>query len=273
MARVGRSATFARLLPSTGLVDLSGANKTVGDSFDAAFRQLKRAGQRDEYVYRAALTRKILLGKHSLKTACMLSEFRAGACKADLVILNGTATVYEIKSERDSLDRLAHQVENYKKVFASVNIVASPNHVERILERMPEDVGVICLSSRFQLSSQRTAATKPEQVCPQTVFESLRSDEAQRVLKTLGQRIPDVPNTQLHSKMRSIFARQEPAAVHRAMVATLKDTRSLSPLGDLVDRLPSSLHAAALSIRLKPKEHQRVVAAVNTSLDRAMRWS
>ncbi|MCG5531774.1 sce7726 family protein, partial [Halorhodospira halochloris] len=77
--------------------------------------------------------------------------------------------VHEIKSERDSLDRLVHQVENYKRVFASVNIVASPSHAERILERVPDDVGVICLSSRFQLSTKRTAVTKPEQVCPQTV--------------------------------------------------------------------------------------------------------
>lgn len=273
MASVGRSATFARLFPSTGLGELSGAGTTVGEGFDAAFRKLKKAGRRDEYVYRAALTRKILLGRHSLKTACMLSEFRAGSCKADLVILNGTATVYEIKSERDSLDRLAHQVENYKRVFATVNVVASQNHIEQILERMPDDVGVICLSPRYRLSTQRTAVTQPEQVCPETVFESLRSDEAQRVLKILGEPIPDVPNTRLHSAMRDIFARQESTAVHRAMVATLRATRSLSSLGEVVDRLPSSLHAAALSIRLKPKEHQRVVVAIKTPLDTAMNWN
>ncbi|MEI9986083.1 MAG: sce7726 family protein [Aliidongia sp.] len=55
-----------------------------------------------------SVTQKILMGKHSLRTASMLNEFRAGSCKADLVILNGTATVYEIKSERDSLTRLAN---------------------------------------------------------------------------------------------------------------------------------------------------------------------
>ena len=94
---------FCRLIGQTGIGGRCGAHATVGDAFNSAFATLKIAGFRDEYVYRAALTHKILMGTHSLRTASMLSEFRTGACKADLVILNGTATVYEIKSERDSL--------------------------------------------------------------------------------------------------------------------------------------------------------------------------
>jgi hypothetical protein len=62
---------------------------------------LKRSGLRDKYVYKAALTQRVLMGKHSLRTACMLSEFRVGDRKADITILNGTTTVYEIKSDRD----------------------------------------------------------------------------------------------------------------------------------------------------------------------------
>jgi hypothetical protein len=85
--------------------------------FDAAFQLLKRQGCRDEYVYKAALVQKILLGRHSLQTASMLNEFRVGGCKADLAILNGTATVYEVKSERDSLARLQRQIAAYTTVF------------------------------------------------------------------------------------------------------------------------------------------------------------
>lgn len=45
------------------------------------------------------IANKILLGKHSLNTSHMLSEFRVGYNKADVVIINGTSSVYEIKSE------------------------------------------------------------------------------------------------------------------------------------------------------------------------------
>lgn len=272
MARKGRSPLFARLLGLTSVGDQCAEDATVGDAFDFAFSVLKTSGLRDEYVYRAALTHKVLMGTHSLKTACMLNEFRAGACKADLAILNGTATVYEIKSERDSLARLANQVKNYKKVFARVYVIAAEPHVPGVLETVPEEIGVMCLSQRYQISSVREAANQPENICPEVVFESLRSVEARAILKDLHVPIPDVPNTLLHAAMRECFRQLDAATVHVAMVRTLKRTRDLAPLSLLVDRLPRSLHAAALSIQVRRSDHDRLIEAVDTPLDAAMAW-
>lgn len=272
MAKRGRSPLFSRLLGTAAVGERCGADATVGHAFDSAFDILKTAGLRNEYVYRAALTHKVLMGTHSLKTACMLNEFRAGACKADLVILNGTATVYEIKSERDSLLRLTNQVENYKKVFAKVYVIASESHVRGALENVPEDVGVLKLSSRYRISTVREAEDRPDRICPLVVFESLRSAEADAILKSLGIAPPDVPNTQRHAAMRECFKGLNPIDVHIAMIRTLKRTRNLAPLSDLVERLPRSLYAAALSIQIRRADHDRIVEAVSTPLDAAMAW-
>ncbi|MGQ9371654.1 sce7726 family protein [Azospirillum sp. ST 5-10] len=272
MARKGRSPTFARLIGEARIEEFCPSGATVGEAFDAAFAVLRRIGQRDEYVYRAALTRNILLGKHSLNTASMLNEFRVGVCKADLVILNGTATVYEIKSERDSLARLERQVENYRKVFAKVYVIASETHVRGVMGTVPEEVGVMSLSPRFHISTIRDAADCSEQVCPQAIFDSLRSAEARAVLKELGTDIPDVPNTMMHAIMREVFGQLRPVEVHKAMVQTLKRTRNLAPLGALVDRLPTSLHAAALSIQVRRADHDRLVDSVRTPLASALDW-
>lgn len=273
MARKGRSATFARLFGMTGIEGNGSSSATVGDAFDSAFAILKTAGLRDEYIYRAAVTHKVLMGKHSLNTACMLTEFRAGACKADLVILNGTATVFEIKSERDSLARLANQVANYKKVFACVNVITSEAHLRGVIEVVPEDAGVMCLSGRYRISTVRDAEERPDRVCPVTIFESLRAAEARAILKSLGHRVPEVPNTMLHQAMRALFADLRPEDVHLAMVNTLKRTRNLSLLSELVGKLPASLHAAALSIQIHKIEHDRLVEAVSTALADAMAWT
>ncbi len=273
MARKGNSPLFSRLLEQAEVPGSWDENATVADAFDSAFDVLKTAGLRDEYVYRAALTHKILMGKHTLKTACMLNEFRAGACRADLAILNGTATVYEIKSERDSLARLANQVENYKKVFAKVYVIAGERHVPSVLVTVPDDVGVMMLSSRDRISTVREAEDRPERICPTTVFASLRSAEASAILKNLGVAVPNVPNTELHTAMRACFEGLDPAAVHVAMVETLKRSRDLAPLSALVNRLPRSLHAAALSIHVRRADHERIVEAVSTPLDAAMTWA
>ncbi|EFI53563.1 sce7726 family protein [Afipia sp. 1NLS2] len=272
LAKRGRSALFARLVRNSNLPLKGGARATVGDAFEVAFSMLTTLGRRDEYVYRAAITHKILMGTHSLRTASMLSEFRAGECKADLVILNGTSTVYEIKSERDSLARLAKQVANYKKVFASVNVIVGEGHVDSVILTVPKDVGVICLSRRYQISVVRDAANRPGRICPDTVFQSLRSAEAKSILKALGVDVPDLPNTLRYAAMRDLFHQLRPSDLHAQMVTTLRRTRNLEPLTSLVDQLPQSLHAAALSVPVRRGDHQRLVDAVATPLRDAMAW-
>jgi hypothetical protein len=273
MAKKGRSPLFKRLFDQTNILARCGRHATVAVAFDSAFSVLKVAGLRDEYVYRAALTKNILMGKHSLRTASMLNEFRAGSCKADLVILNGTASVYEIKSERDSLVRLSNQVENYKRVFATVNVIVSESHVESVRQVVPVDVGIMRLSRRYQISIEREAVDCPERICPLTVFESLRSAEAGAILTALGFEVPIVPNTQRHAALRDIFAKLNPTTLHREMVRTLKRTRNLVSLSELVDQLPNSLHAAALSVPMRRSDHGRLVEAVATPLDLAMTWA
>ncbi len=273
LAKKGQSGLFCRLLGQTNLLDNAGSDATVGDVFDQAFEILKVAGQRDEYIYRAAISQKILMGTHTLRTASMLNEFRAGSSKADLVILNGTATVYEIKSERDSLARLATQVENYKRVFAKVNVIASEGHIDGIIETVPKDVGVMCLSKRFRITTVREAAECPARICPVTVFESLRMAESNTILQTMGVVVPEVPNTQRHAVMRDLFARLDPVELHVEMVRTLKRTRDLAPLGDFVNRLPKSLQAAALSISVRRSDHPKLLGAIETPLQTAMTWS
>src|ERR1700689_2129367 len=104
----------------------------------------------------------------------MLNEFRVGECKADLAILNGTATVYEVKSERDSLSRLERQVAAYAKVFARVYVIAAKDHISGVIASVPRDVGVLQLTSRKQISTLREAADQPEHTSPAAIFDSIR---------------------------------------------------------------------------------------------------
>src|SRR5580692_6742642 len=218
MARKGRSPLFARLANQSRLLGHLSPSKCVSALFDAAFVLLKREGYRHEYIYKAALTHKILLGKHSLQTASMLNEFRVGKCKADLAILNGTATVYEVKSERDSLSRLARQVAAYSTVFAKVYVIAAESHVEAVAKTVPEFVGILRLNRRHHISTMREAIDQPERTSPSAIFDSIRTAEARMILSSLGVTIPAVPNTALHSVLRKEFVKLTPIQAHAEMV-------------------------------------------------------
>ncbi len=273
MARKGRSPLFARLARQSLLLSSISPSDHVFSLFEAAFALLKRAGYRDEYIYKAALTHKILLGKHSLHSASMLNEFRVGECKADIAILNGTASVYEVKSERDSLNRLERQVNAYSEVFARVYVIASDNHVDAVKGLVPGDVGILRLNGRQQISTVREAPDRPERTSPAAIFDAIRTEEARIILLSRGVSVPVVPNTALNAVLRGLFIKLKARDAHEGMVQVLKKTRNLLRLSDLVAQLPPSLQTAALSVPLRKLDHTRLVAAVNTCLEDAITWA
>lgn len=63
--------------------------------------------------------------------------------RADLVVINkNLLTAFEIKSEADSLARLAGQVEKYLHYFDKVIVVTTSKHIEKINDKIPKHVGL-----------------------------------------------------------------------------------------------------------------------------------
>ena len=272
LSRKGKSPLFARLASETALFSASKQSDVVGDLFEKAFSILSKKANRHEYVYKSALTQNVLLGRHSLNTASMLTEFRVGRCKADLAILNGTATAYEIKSERDSLTRLERQIEAYRNVFAKVYVIAGENHLDAIFESAPSDVGILKLTERYSISTLREALEKPQRTKSEVIFDSIQLYEAKKILALNGIQVPNVPNTELYEVLHDLFIRLSPEIAHECMVRVLKKTRNLLPLSNMIKELPQSLKSAALSIPLRKMDQTRLVEAVNTPVCQAMNW-
>lgn len=68
--------------------------------------------------------------------------------RADLVVLNGRIEGYEIKSDHDSLIRLAHQVQAYEAVCDRVWLVTTERFAASALERLPPWWGVLVARPR-----------------------------------------------------------------------------------------------------------------------------
>lgn len=272
LGKYGQSALLGRLLSQTTIPSMLDARATVGDAFDRAFVTLSRLGNRDEYVYRTAITQKILLGRHSLRTASMLGEARVGMCKADVVVFNGTSTAYEIKSERDSLTRLRSQVSSYGTVFAAVNVVTSSKHVSQVLRQVPADVGVLVLSRRFTLQTERPAVVDPSRTDSLAILEFVRIDEAEAMLDAFGIAMPNVPNTQLRSRLRDIFEGLDSVRVHDEMVRVLKEKRSQKAASELMKSIPWSLRAAMLTLKMDRASERNVQNATLLPVSAAFAW-
>jgi len=95
-------------------------------------------------LIRAALKNKLQeLYKHDPMLR-VIEEFGVnhGSVRADIAVVNGIMHGYEIKSDRDTLNRLSEQVKAYNSVFDKVTIVVGFSHIYKVMEMIPDWWGV-----------------------------------------------------------------------------------------------------------------------------------
>ena len=202
---------------------------------------------RNEYIYKNVIANKILLGKHSLNTSQMLTEFRVGKCKADVVIINGTSNIYEIKSEFDSFNRLNNQLSSYMQVFDRINVVTSKHQAKKLLNELPESVGVFVVTHRNTISTIRDSVSNKKNIQPEVLFDSLRKNEYLNVIKSIYGGIPDVPNTYIFKECKTLFTKLKPDIAHDSTMTVLRQRNENSFLGSILRNAPNSLSAYIIS--------------------------
>ncbi|NOR46396.1 MAG: sce7726 family protein, partial [Candidatus Delongbacteria bacterium] len=225
-------------------------NMSLADFFDFTYNFCLK-NYRNEYVYKNAITNKILLGRHSLNTSTLLTEFRVGSCKADAVILNGSSTVYEIKSKYDTFNRLENQIEEYLKVFDNVNVISEDSQIDKLKKILPKNVGILTLTKRNTISVFRQAVSNKKNVDPAVIFDSLRKSEYLNIINKVFGSVPKVPNTQIFKECKSLFVTLENEIAHDLMVAEIKKRIPKEHTKDIMSKIPQSLSAYALSSTVK----------------------
>ena len=111
-----------------------------------------------------------------------------GETRVDLAVVNGHLHGYEIKSERDTLARLASQIGLYDRVLDYSTIVCSQRHIANVIERIPDHWGVIEAADTnmgVKLRAMRAACIN-RSVEPIAVAQLLWRDEAAEILAGLG---------------------------------------------------------------------------------------
>ena len=68
--------------------------------------------------------------------------------RIDIAVVNGRLHGFEIKSARDTLVRLPHQLEGYSKVFDYLTIVTEEKYYHRLLDFVPDWIGIQVCSTK-----------------------------------------------------------------------------------------------------------------------------
>lgn len=147
---------------------------------------------RNEYFYQNTLLNKLLLGRHSLNTTTALTQVPIGKSKADFVMINGKAVVYEIKTELDSFERLNTQLADYYRAFNHVCVVTCEDNYEKlsaILQDTP--VGICILSNRNTLQIRKEPQESNVSLSYEALFKVLRKREFESIILDYYGNLPE----------------------------------------------------------------------------------
>lgn len=139
---------------------------------------------------RAALHQQVLRMHLDTPNTLVLDEFGLlhGRARIDVAVVNGELHGFELKSERDTLQRLPAQMAAYNAVFDRVTIVVAENHVISAAAAVPEWWGLVVARGNAQetvLHDHRNAEMNPA-IDPMALAMLLWRDEALAAAEQLG---------------------------------------------------------------------------------------
>ncbi len=151
-------------------------------------RIFHKASATNDPIIRSALTG-VLRKQHARDKELRIIEelgIRHGSVRIDIAVVNGMMHGYEIKSDRDTLERLPEQMTEFNAVFDRVTLVVGKQHLYRAIHIVPEWWGVkiakINSSNRviFQTIREAEENRKQESV---SIARLLWRGEALRILE------------------------------------------------------------------------------------------
>jgi hypothetical protein len=266
LEKENHSSYLSEVCKNSGLLTNIDLSITLGKFFDIVFQFLLK-NYRNEYIYKNIIANKILLGRHSLNTSQMLTELRVGKNKADVVILNGSSTVYEIKTEYDSFKRLDEQLQSYLMAFEYINLITSPSQSEIIKKYLPDAIGLLSFTENNTISTIREPKSNLENINLEFLFDSLRKKEYLSIISKYYGKLPDVPNTKIHQISKNLYCNIPLINAHKLTIEALKKRNNSKYLKDCIDKAPYSSVAYLLGIGDQEKKIKNMIKLFSKELN------
>jgi len=111
-----------------------------------------------------------------------------GEARVDIAVVNGSIQGYEIKSNQDTLRRLAGQATIYNRALDSVTLIVGNEHLDEALKVIPKWWGVIEARKKkrnIDLHEFRTCQENPA-LDSEAIIQLIWRNEALGVLRKMG---------------------------------------------------------------------------------------
>ena len=241
----------------------SGLEKTNSELVSEIYKVLKNE-YRNEYYYKNTLLNKLLLGVHSVNTTTALTEIPIAKSKADFVLINGKAVVYEIKTELDNLDRLENQINDYFKAFDHVAVVTYKENVTAIqkkIENIGKPVGIYVVQRRGTIKTIQEPEVYRDALDAQILYKILRKPEYEEIILKKYGFLPEVSAFQYYSECRKLFMKMPIEEAYGYVLNLLKKRTRI--IKEAYKEIPYELKFLAYFMELKTEDYEKITYFLN----------
>ncbi|BAE82508.1 MULTISPECIES: sce7726 family protein [Desulfitobacterium] len=219
---------------------------------------------RNEYFYQNTLLNKLLLGKHSINTTTALTQIPIGKSKADFILINGKAVVYEIKTELDSFERLDTQLRDYYKAFNHVCVVTSASNftkISAILQDTPVGIYVLTKKNAISKRLRKEPAEDNSQLNHLAIFKVLHKGEYEQILKKFFGRLPVTSQVFYYDECFSWFVKIPVEQAYSMSIQELKKRNKIE--ADFFQSVPYELKSLIYFSNSAKKEFEALNRFLN----------
>ena len=252
---------FVKCLQSTLYGDSKG--HSLRRLLDIGYQELLN-NYRHEYLFKTTLLNDYVLENYRLDNSILLNEFQIGKSIADAVLVNGTNKVFEIKTELDSPNRLATQIQDYKKAFSEVYLVVHENQAEKYAAIIAEEIGLLCFSEKNRIWNYKESTKDINRLDVDAMVKSLRKDELIQLVTNLSGEIPEATPVRLFKTCLEIVQGYQPLQVQKEYLQIIK--KRINPATNELmesDQIPSWLKFFCYTENIKEKDYIHLIDSLD----------
>lgn len=199
---------------------------------------------RNEYFYKNELLNSLLIQNGKISSCSALTELPVADSKTDMIFIdeNDVGTVYEIKTELDTLNRLESQIQDYYKAFPYIYVVTSSNHLHQLEQVLKEtSVGIIELTNDNKFVYRKEAAYNANSLSHDVLFRILRKKEFESIVLKYFGKFPDVSDFVYYGTCFELLENLDIVLFQKEVMSCLRKRNLVRDVESFTDNVPYEL--------------------------------
>lgn len=199
---------------------------------------------RNEYFYKNELLNSLLIQNGKISSCSALTELPVADSKTDMIFIdeNDVGTVYEIKTELDTLNRLESQIQDYYKAFPYIYVVTSSNHLNQLEQVLKEtSVGIIELTNDNKFVYRKEAAYNASSLSYNILFRILRKKEFESIVLKYFGKLPDVSDFVYYGTCLELLKNLDIVLFQKEVMSCLRKRNLVRDTESFTDNVPYEL--------------------------------